>query len=268
MTATDTFGDRLRLWRARRGISQLDLAVKALTTQRHISFLEAGRSKPGPDIVHRIASVLELAARERNELLLAAGLAPAIPEMPLTELGPGSVLSSLQDLLHSFSPSPAILTRPPGDIVADNSAMSVFYDLVDPQLLRGPINVYRLALHPLGLRPHIENFSSWAAHVTSALHERSNRYLDGAYFQLAHELEEYVPAEILTGALAGVLAPMRLRTRLGIIELITGRMTLGNAASVTLSELELEVFLPADSPSRDALAHLAETAKDGSTRPN
>lgn len=257
MVITSAFGERLRLWRGRRGVSQLALASAASTTQRHISFLESGRSLPRAEVVHRLAGALALSARERNELLLAAGLAPAVPETPLSQLRDDAVTAALRELLDGFVPYPAVITVPPGEVMAANPAMDVFYDDVDEELLRAPLNLYRLALHPGGLPPRIENFPAWAPHVTAALRDRAVRHPDSRYAELAEELDGYLPRRHRAGELLdGAITPMRLRTRHGTVELVTGRMTLANAADVTLSELELEVFLPADAASRQMLAAL------------
>ncbi|HMJ78539.1 MAG TPA: helix-turn-helix domain-containing protein, partial [Iamia sp.] len=145
------FPTELRRWRSVRRLSQLELAIRADTTQRHVSFIEQGRSRPGRDVVGRLAESLDLTLRERNELLLAAGFAPAFPESPLDDTALRPVRRALDTILDGHMPYPAIIVRPHGVLVAANRAFDLFHEGVDPALLVPPINLFRHALHPDGL---------------------------------------------------------------------------------------------------------------------
>src|SRR6185503_5586442 len=134
-----------------RRLSQLELAVRAGTTQRHVSFIEQGRSRPGPGIVARFADALELSPRERNHLLLAAGYAPAFPESPLDDEALRPVRRALDTILDGHLPYPAMVVRPHGILVTANQAFDLFLEGVDPALLAPPANMFRHALHPKGL---------------------------------------------------------------------------------------------------------------------
>jgi transcriptional regulator with XRE-family HTH domain len=149
------FGSELRSWRGRRGVSQLDLAIRAGTTQRHLSFIEQGRSSPGRTMVVRLAESLELSLTDRNALLLAAGYAPVYPESDLTSDALRPVLDALGTVLAGHEPYPAVVVRPDGEVVAMNRAVDVLFEGVEPSLLIAPINAYRVALHPNGMAPRI-----------------------------------------------------------------------------------------------------------------
>lgn len=235
-------------------MSQLDLAVATATTQRHVSFLETGRSEPRAEMVHRIAAALRLDPRERNTLLLSAGFAPAYSETSLKDLATGPVLSALSRMVHGFAPYPAVLTRPPGEVLVANAAMDLLYDGAHPELLAEPVNVYRLAIHPEGLSRRVTNFDQWSAHVATGLRDRAWRHPDSGYEALLADLQGQLPQPNDPDVLAGTIAAMRLATPQGEIRLITSRMTLANSDEAVLADLEIEVFLPADEASAAALA--------------
>ena len=161
LTGRRTFGSELRSWRTRRGVSQLDLAIRAGTTQRHLSFMEQGRSAPGRTMVVRLAESLELSLGDRNGLLLTAGFAPVFPESDLDgpELRP--VRAALETILHGHDPYPAVVVRHGGEIVGMNAAVEVLFEGVEADLLVAPINAYRVALHPRGMAPRIRNFAEF-----------------------------------------------------------------------------------------------------------
>jgi transcriptional regulator with XRE-family HTH domain len=161
VTTTTGFGPALRVWRTRSRVSQLELALRAGTTQRHVSFMESGRSVPGRGMVVRVAESLGLPLRERNSLLLAAGYAPSYPETRLDDPALRPVLDGLRDLLDGHRPYPAIVVDRYGDLVAANDATGVLFEDVAPDLLAPPVNVLRLALHPRGMAPRIVNLDDW-----------------------------------------------------------------------------------------------------------
>ena len=189
----DRFAHELRRWRARRNWSQLDLAIRADTTQRHLSFLEQGRSRPGRTMVVRLAESLGLSLRERNELLLAAGFAPVYAESRLDSPELGPVRDALGSILDGHMPYPAVVVRPYGELVAANPAFAVLTEGAEPQLLEPPLNVLRLALHPDGMAPRVENLAEWGRHITGSLWNQLRRSPDPRLEQLLAELDGYLP---------------------------------------------------------------------------
>jgi transcriptional regulator with XRE-family HTH domain len=221
-------------------MSQLDLAVRAGTTQRHVSFMESGRSTPGRGMVVRLAESLELPLRDRNELLLTAGFAPAYPQTSLDDLS--HVMTALEHILAGHVPYPAIVVDRHGDIVATNSAFPVLVRGVAPELLQRPMNAYRIALHPRGMAPRIGNFAAWARHVTERLHQESVRNPDSRLTGLAAELSAYVPDVEPSDDHLGFAVPLHLDE----LRLMTTVTTFATAVDVSIAELKLEAFLPAD----------------------
>lgn len=252
-TTATPFAQQLRHWRTRRRISQLDLAISAETSQRYLSFLEQGRSHPGRTMVVRLAESLGLSLRERNGLLLAAGYAPAFPESALDAPELGAVRHALDTILHGHLPYPAVVTRPFGVLVAANAAFEVLAEGAAPELLRAPLNVLRLALHPDGLARRVVNLPEWGRHVTDSLRNRAARSPDPDLSALITELESYLPPVDPGPNHLGFAVPLRLRSEDGELGLITTITSFATATDITLAELHLEAFLPADQPTSDYL---------------
>jgi transcriptional regulator with XRE-family HTH domain len=247
--------DLLRQHRIRGGLSQLDLALRADTTQRHLSFVESGRSTPGRAMVLRLAESLDLSLRERNDLLLAAGYAPAYAETPWTAPDLAPVRAAIDHILAGHQPYPAVVVDRNGDIVAANSGLALVAEGAAPDLVGIGRNAYRLALHPAGMAPRIVNLTEWAQHVLNG-----TRRLP----QLHAELRGYVPALEPNDDYLGFAVPLRLRTSLGELHLMTTVTTFATAIDITLADLRLEAFLPADA----ATGELLRTAEPvGSKRP-
>jgi transcriptional regulator with XRE-family HTH domain len=238
------FTDLLRQHRIRGRVSQLDLALRADTTQRHLSFIESGRSTPGRAMVIRLAESLDLSLRERNDLLLAAGYAPAYAETPWTAPDLAPVCSAIEHILAGHEPYPAVVVDRNGDIVAANSGLALVAEGAAPDLVGIGCNAYRLALHPAGMAPRIVNLTDWAQHVLNG-----TRHLP----QLQAELRGYVPAVEPNDDYLGFAVPLRLRTSLGELRLVTTATTFATAVDITLAELRLEAFLPADAATASAL---------------
>ncbi|WP_405133243.1 helix-turn-helix domain-containing protein [Nocardia sp. NBC_01388] len=252
-TTATPFAQQLRHWRTRRRISQLDLAISAETSQRYLSFLEQGRSHPGRTMVVRLAESLGLSLRERNGLLLAAGYAPAFPESALDAPELGAVRHALDTILHGHLPYPAVVTRPFGILVAANAAFEVLAEGAAPELLQPPLNVLRLALHPDGLARRVVNLPEWGRHVTDSLRNRAARSPDPDLGALIAELESYLPPVDPGPNHLGFAVPLRLRNEAGELGLITTITSFATATDITLAELHLEAFLPADQPTSDYL---------------
>jgi transcriptional regulator with XRE-family HTH domain len=239
------FPRALRERRTRRHISQLDLALRAGTTQRYLSFIESGRSVPGRNMVVRLAESLELPLRERNELLLAAGYAPAYPESSLDDPVLIPVRTALDHILRGHLPYPALVVDRGGDLIAANTAFDLITEGVAPELVGPGTNMYRLALHPDGLAPRIVNLAEWARHILVRL---------GHLEELRAELTGYVPELEPSAGQLGFAVPLRLRSSYGELRLMTTVTTFATAIDVTLAELKLEAFLPADPETAEALS--------------
>jgi transcriptional regulator with XRE-family HTH domain len=251
------FPGALRESRTRRRLSQLDLALRAGTTQRHVSFLESGRSDPGRTMVIRLAESLELPLRERNGLLAAAGYAPAYPRTPLTDAALVPVTAALEHILAAHEPYPAIVIDRYGGLVAGNAGYALLTDGAAAGLCGPGTNVYRLALHPAGLAPRIANFAEWARHIIEALRAELIRNPDARLAALHAELAQYVPDEPPGSDHLGFAVPLQLRTDGGDVRLITTITSFTTATDVTLSELKLEAFLPADKATAEVLRQRA-----------
>jgi transcriptional regulator with XRE-family HTH domain len=242
----------LRERRTRRHLSQLDLALRAGTTQRHLSFIESGRSVPGRNMVVRLAESLELPLRERNELLLAAGYAPAYPESTLDDPVLAPVRTAIEHILRGHLPYPALVVDHGGDLIAANTAFDLITEGAAPELVGPGTNIYRLALHPDGLAPRIRNLAEWSRHILARL---------GHLEKLRAELTGYVPHLDPSAGLLGFAVPLRLQSSYGELRLMTTVTTFATAVDVTLAELKLEAFLPADAATAEAL--LAAAAPGG-----
>lgn len=242
------FAHELRGWRHRRRVSQLELALRAGTTQRHVSFIECGRSLPGRAMVVRLAESLEVPLRERNALLLAAGYAPAYPETRLDAPGLAPIRTALERVLEGHMPYPAVIVNRRGDLVSANAAFTVVTAGAAEALLTPPVNVARLLLHPEGVAPRIVNFDDWAWHVLDRLRDEVVRNPDAGLEALVAELEAIAgdrPRAVSPGHL-GFAVPLRLRCAEGELNLLTTLAHFGTALDVTVAELRLEAFLPAD----------------------
>lgn len=250
---TIVFGSQLRAWRGRRGISQLELSLRSGTTQRHLSYLERGRSAPGRPLVVRLAESLELPLRDRNDLLAAAGYAPLYPESDLDGPALEPVRGALRDILRGHEPYPAMIMRSRGEVIDANAAFDVLTEDADPALLRPPVNGYRLALHPGGMAPRIANFPEWARHALESLRAALRRGPDPELERLLAELEDYAPPAVPGPDHLGFAVPLQLSCRDGDLTLIATLASLATAVDVTLAELRLEAFLPADTQTADIL---------------
>ena len=259
VTGDSRFTTELRGWRTKRRLSQLELAIRAGTTQRHVSYVEQGRSVPGRTMVVRLAESLELPLRDRNALLLAAGYAPLFPETDLDNEALAPVRAALATILAGHEPYPAVVVGPTGDVVAANDAFDVLAEDAAPHLLETPINGFRLALHPEGMAPRIANFADWARHVLDALRRAGERRPSPELDDLVAELEGYVPVPAPGPDHLGFAVPLQLRCREGDLTLITTLTSFATALDVTVAELQLEAFLPADAATAQVLRARAES---------
>ena len=254
-----SFGEQLRGWRRQRLLSQLDLACEADLSTRHLSFLETGRSVPSRDMVLRLAERLEVPLRERNALLLAAGFAPAYPVRSFDDPALDTIRHAVQALLEAHEPFPALAVDRHWCLIASNRALLPLIRGAAPWLLTPPINVLRLSLHPDGLAGRIVNFGEWHAHILQRLRRQCDRTADPKLKALIDELTGYAkpkaeqrvcaPAQV-----ASLIAvPLRLTTDVGVLSLLSTTMVFGTPLDVSVSELALETFLPADAATARAL---------------
>jgi transcriptional regulator with XRE-family HTH domain len=251
VTATDTsphFASELRRWRRSRRISQLELALRAGTTQRHVSYVEQGRSRPGRTMVLRLAESLELSLRERNALLLTAGYAPLFAESQLDDDALSPVRDALDRILEGHMPYPAVVAATGGRLVAANAATDVLTAGASPELLAPPVNVLRLVVHPDGMGPRVENLAEWGRHIIENVRAHQLRNPDPRRDELLAEIERYVPAPSPGPDHLGFAVPLRLRCEEGVLQLISTLTSFATALDITLAELHLEAYLPADEP--------------------
>jgi transcriptional regulator with XRE-family HTH domain len=265
-TSVRSFGDLLRGWRQRRRWSQLDLACRADISTRHLSFLETGRSSPSRDMVLHLAEYLAVPLRERNVLLTAAGYAPVFGERGLDDPALAAARQAVEQVVKGHEPFPAIAIDRYWTLVTSNGVATRLLCGVDPPLLRPPVNVLRLSLHPAGLAPRIANFREWRAHLLARLGHQIDATADAALVELLRELRDYpVPDGGEAGASApgtahaGVVVPLRLVTSLGVLSFISTTTVFGTPLDITLAELALEAFYPADAATGEALRTLAAT---------
>src|ERR1700704_507508 len=244
------FGVLLRRWREQRRVTQMDLAVAAESSTRHLSFLETGKAEPSREMVGRLSECLDVPLRDRNTLLLAAGFAPVFPERSVTELE--AAKAAIDSVLKSHAPYPAFAVDRHWNIVLSNAALPQLYEGCAAELVRPPVNAVRLILHPAGMGPRIVNFAAWRAHTLSVLRQQVETRADPVIEGLLAEVAGYpVPAntemyESREGS-QHLVTPLRIATRLGMVSFLNTVTVFGTPNDVTLAELALEMLFPADS---------------------
>jgi transcriptional regulator with XRE-family HTH domain len=256
MTATaPPFGELLRQWRDRRRLSQLELSVQADVSTRHLSFVETGRAAPSRALVLQLAEHLEVPLRERNRLLLAAGYAPVFGETPLDAPALSAVRGALRQLLAAHQPYPAVVVDRGWHLVEANASLALLTDLVAPHLLAPPANVLRASLHPDGLAPHIANLPDWRGHLLTRLRRQVEVSADPDLAALLGELRGYPGGEHDPAPSPGDIAiPLRLRAGGAELSFLSTVATFGTPLDVTVAELTIEAFYPADPATAAALA--------------
>ena len=250
-------GDQLRQWRHRKRLSQLDLALAAGVSARHLSFVETGRSRPTSDMILRLAEHLDVPLRDRNALLLAGGYAPAYPERGLAEPELEAVRQALQRLLVAQEPFPAVVVNRWWELVEANAGIALFTRDVKPELLEPPVNVLRLSLHPDGMAPRIANLPEWRAHLLDRLRRQATAAGDARLAGLHDELAAY-PGDSADfrappPAATDVVVPLRYRADAGDLTFLSITAVVGTPMDVTVSELAIESFYPADAATAAAL---------------
>lgn len=259
---TRPVGDLLREWRQRRRMSQLDFSVEAEISSKHLSFLETGRSQPSREMVLHLAELLDVPLRERNSLLIAAGFAPMFKEHALNDPALQAARDAVELVLKGHEPYPAVAVDRHWNLVAANAPANAFMGGVAPALLTPPLNVLRLTLHPDGMAPRIVNLAEWRSHLLARLRRQIEVSADSVLAELYKELIEY-PAPAHTAepvpSLVPYAVPFRLATDVGVLSFISTITVFGTPVDVTLSELALESFFPADPATAAALRALSHS---------
>jgi transcriptional regulator with XRE-family HTH domain len=247
-------GDLIRQWRQRRRLSQLDLAIAANVSSRHLSFVETGRSHPTSQMILHLAEHLDVPLRDRNALLLAGGYAPAYPERTLAAPELRAVQGALARVLAGHEPYPAAVVNRWWDLVDANAGIGLFTGGVSPGLLEPPVNVLRLSLHPDGMAPRIANLPEWRAHLLARLHRQAEATGDQRLFTLHDELTGYPGGQGASPAVTDVVVPLRYRTPRAELSFLSITAVIGTPMDVTVEELAIESFYPADDQTAAALA--------------
>jgi transcriptional regulator with XRE-family HTH domain len=229
----------------------MELALEADVSTRHLSFVETGRSKPSRDMVVKLAEHLDVPLRERNELLLAAGYAPAYPESSFEDAEMTAVRDAVKRLLAAHEPYPAVAVDRRWELLDGNAGVPLITAGAAAHLLEPPINALRLSLHPEGMAPRIANLAEWRAHVLGRLRREVNATQDAQLRSLLAELEAY-PGDDVGDAAAtqpgagAIVVPLRMTSEAGELSFMSTITTFGTPLDITVSELSIEAFFPAD----------------------
>src|ERR1700747_1529856 len=246
-------GDLIREWRQRRRLSQLDLAIAANVSSPDLSFVETGRSRPTSEMILHLAEHLEVPLRDRNALLLAGGFAPAYPERGLAEAELQGVPNALKRVLDGHEPYPAAVVNRWWELVDANAGIALFTGDVRPELLEPPVNVLRLSLHPDGMAPRIATLPEWRAHLLARLHRQAEATGDQRLVALHDELAAYPGGRAGTPGPADVVVPLRYRTPQAELCFLSTPAVIATPRDVTVEELAIESFSPADAQTAKAL---------------
>jgi transcriptional regulator with XRE-family HTH domain len=263
---TAKVGDLIKEWRTRRRLSQLDLALEAGVSQRHLSFVESGRSAPSREMVETLAEHLGLALRERNILLLSAGFAPAFAERKLSDPSMEAARAAVERVLKGHEPNPALAVDRYWNLVMANAAVDLLFGMIeDKSLLQGEVNVLRASLHPAGLAPHIVNFAQWKARLLHRIGQQIDATADPKLIALEKELAAYpVPSKSCgipeLEKANGVAIPVQLRVGGQVLSFISTTTVFGTPVDVTLSELAVEAFFPTNAETAAVMQAIAATA--------
>jgi transcriptional regulator with XRE-family HTH domain len=264
-TAATSVGDHLREWRRRRRMSQLDLAVDAEISTRHLSFVESGRAQPSREMVLHLAERLAVPLRDRNLLLVSAGYAPVFAERPIGDPALAAARKAIELVLKGHEPYPALAVDRHWTLVDANRAVAPLLAGAAPALLKPPVNVLRLSLHPDGLAPRIANLPEWRAHLLERLRKQIDASADPVLVALLEELRALPapsrrPPPAPNPDYAGVVVPLKLATEAGVLSFLSTTTVFGTPVDVTLSEIALESFFPADRATAEALQRRSQQA--------
>src|ERR1700757_3926630 len=251
-------GEHLREWRQRRHLSQLDLAVDAEISARHLSFVETGRASPSREMVLKLAERLDVPLRERNVLLVSAGYAPAFPQRSLDDPMLKSARQAIDLVLRAHEPNPALAYDRHWNLVTANRMVAPLLDGIPARLLGQPFNILRLAFHPEALAPRTVNLAEWCGHLLERLHRQCEVTADLELIKLYNDLKAYpIPARSAPLSSDNVAIPFKLRHEGEILSFFSTTMVFGTPVDITLSELALETFFPADERTAERLKQMA-----------
>jgi transcriptional regulator with XRE-family HTH domain len=252
-------GTLLREWRQRRRLTQLDLALDADISPRHLSFVETGRAQPSREMLLHLLEELEIPLRQRNTLLVAAGYAPMYRERKLDDAALATAREAIDLVLEAQKPFPAFALDRHWYIAASNKALPELYEGVTEELLKPPVNAMRLSLHPKGIAPRIGNFAEWREHLLARLRKQVEMTADPVLKELLEEVEGYPGSQGKpeAGLENAVLVPLKIRTKLGVLSFMSTTTVFGTPVDVTLSELAIEMFFPADEATAQAVRQSA-----------
>lgn len=258
---SQSVGHLLREWRTRRRRSQLDLALEAKISSRHLSFLETGRSRPSREMLLRLAEHLAIPLRDRNILMIAAGYAPVFPERSLDDPALHAARKAINQLLIGHEPYPALAIDRHWTLITYNASLRPLTAGLPAEFFKPPINVLRASLHPNGLAPRIANLPEWRAHLLARLRHQIELTADPILNDLLKELEQYPSGgksttSVAEGVYGDVAVPFELITDSGKLSFLSTTMIFGTPIDITLSEIALEFFFPADAPTTEALQRL------------
>src|SRR5690348_400167 len=269
MNTARPVGELLRDWRQRRRMCQLALACEAEISTRHLSFVETGRAQPSRDMVLHLAERLDVPLRERNVLLLSAGYAPIYAQRALDDPTLRHVRHAVDLVLKGHEPYPALAIDRHWTLIAHNRLVPLLFAMADDELRRPPINVLRLSLHPKGLAPRIANLAEWREHLLARLRRQIDITADPLMIELMKELQRFPRprspqsfGHSTEHGAGGVVVPLRLATPSGVLSFISTTTVFGTPIDITLSELALETFFPADPATSGALHRMAKTARE------
>lgn len=252
-TAYEGVGPLLRAWRERRRVSQLELALRADSSARHISFVETGRSRPSEELLLRLAEHLDVPVRERNALLLSAGYAPRYRETPLDDPALESLRDGVERLIQGYEPYPAFVVDATYNVMAANRGILMLLDGLPESLLTPPINAMRLTLHPEGLAPRIRNLREWRGHLLAQMERQIALHRSPPLRALYDEVAAYpvpeqeeTPADRTADPMPQLALPMRIEHDGRLLSFISSISTFNTPMDITVAELAIETLLPAD----------------------
>lgn len=253
-------GELLREWRERRRLSQLDLAYDTEISQRHLSFVEIGRAKPSRDMILRLAEKLDIPLRERNVLLTAAGFSQVFPERPIDDAALASVRQAVDLILTALEPNPSFVIDRHWNLITGNKAADFLVKAVDSSLLDAPVNMLRLCLHPQGFAAQTINYTEWRKYILNYLNRQIEITADAVLIELLEELKSYPKPKSLRNNRTSsetdysrVAVPLRLATEDGELSFLVTTTVFGTPIDITLSEIAVEVFFPADAQTAEVI---------------
>jgi transcriptional regulator with XRE-family HTH domain len=261
MEKTQTVGSLLKIWRERRRKSQLDLALDAEISTRHLSFVETGRARPSREMILLLAENLEIPLRERNKILVAGGYAPQFSEKSFEDVSLQAARQAVDLILKAHEPFPALAVDRHWNMVAANKTVPLMLDGVDPALLEPPVNVLRLSLHPNGLARRIVNLKEWREHLLSRLKKQVEDTADFELEKLLKELSSYrnAPQSRVEDKKnePGIVISLNVESKFGQLSFISTTTVFGTPVDVTISEIALETFFPADEATTEIFRKMA-----------